>query len=161
MTQIRIATFNLENFDETAPTAHPSRAERITLMKPQISRLRADIACFQEVHGQERPGQPRALLALKELLAGTNLDGAALIGTKPANDAVFDVRNLVVATHLPVIKPQQMKNELVAAPATSGSPPHPPTRSPSRSVSSGPSCARRSTSTTPSPAACCTSSPCT
>ncbi|MEU1711099.1 hypothetical protein ABZ478_38460 [Streptomyces sp. NPDC005706] len=64
MPQIRIATFNLENFDETAPTAHPSLAERIRLMKPQINRLRADIACFQEVHGQERPGQPRALLAL-------------------------------------------------------------------------------------------------
>ncbi|MEU5524860.1 endonuclease/exonuclease/phosphatase family protein [Streptomyces sp. NPDC047860] len=116
MTQIRIATFNLENFDETAPTAHPSLAERITLMKPQIRRLRADIACFQEVHGQERPGQPRALLALKELLAGTNLDGAELISTKPENDAVFDQRNLVIATHLPVIKHQQLKNDLVAEP---------------------------------------------
>ena len=45
-------------------------------MRPQIVRLRADVACFQEVHGQERPGQPRALLALAELLAGTNLAGA-------------------------------------------------------------------------------------
>ncbi|MEU6578278.1 endonuclease/exonuclease/phosphatase family protein [Streptomyces sp. NPDC046805] len=116
MTQIRIATFNLENLDETAPTAHPSLAERVKLMKPQISRLRADIACFQEVHGQERPGQPRALLALKELLEGTNLDGAALVSTKPEDDAVFDMRNLVVATHLPVIKHQQLKNDLVAEP---------------------------------------------
>ncbi|MCT2546977.1 endonuclease/exonuclease/phosphatase family protein [Streptomyces atratus] len=116
MTQIRIATFNLENLDETAPTAHPSLAERVKLMKPQISRLRADIACFQEVHGQERPGQPRALLALKELLAGTSLDGSNLISTKPENDAVFDMRNLVVATHLPVIKHQQLKNDLVAEP---------------------------------------------
>jgi endonuclease/exonuclease/phosphatase family metal-dependent hydrolase len=116
VTQIRIATFNLENFDETEPTARPQLADRITLMKPQIRRLRADIACFQEVHGQERPGQPRALLALKELLAGTNLDGAALVSTKPENDAVFDVRNLVIATHLPVIKHQQLKNKLVAEP---------------------------------------------
>ncbi|MER7000543.1 endonuclease/exonuclease/phosphatase family protein [Streptomyces sp. NPDC000410] len=116
MTQIRIATFNLENFDETLPTAHPSLADRITLMKPQITRLRADIACFQEVHGQERPGQPRDLLALKELLAGTNLDGAPLVSTKPKNDAVFDVRNLVIATHLPVLKHQQLKNDLVAEP---------------------------------------------
>ncbi|MFF9060209.1 endonuclease/exonuclease/phosphatase family protein [Streptomyces sp. NPDC014882] len=116
MTQIRIATFNLENFDETAPTARPSLAQRITLMKPQIRRLRADIACFQEVHGQERPGQPRALLALKELLAGTNLDGASLTSTKPEDDAVFDQRNLVIATHLPVLKHQQLKNELVAEP---------------------------------------------
>ncbi|MER5503450.1 endonuclease/exonuclease/phosphatase family protein [Streptomyces sp. NPDC002561] len=117
MTQIRIATFNLENFDEPAPNMpHPSLDERIALMKPQITRLRADIACFQEVHGQERPGQPRDLLALKELLADTNLAGASLTSTKPANDAVFDMRNLVIATHLPVIKHQQLKNDLVNEP---------------------------------------------
>ncbi|MEU8776881.1 endonuclease/exonuclease/phosphatase family protein [Streptomyces sp. NPDC048606] len=116
MTQIRIATFNLENFDETPPGARPSLAERITLMKPQIERLRADIACFQEVHGQERPGQQRALLALKELLAGTNLHGASLTSTKPAGDAVFDVRNIVIATHLTVLTHQQLKNDLVIEP---------------------------------------------
>ncbi|MGW9374148.1 endonuclease/exonuclease/phosphatase family protein [Streptomyces xanthophaeus] len=116
MTQIRIATFNLENFDETLPEFQPSLADRIALMRPQITRLRADIACFQEVHGQERPGQPRALLALQELLVGTNLDGAPLVSTKPADEAVFRLRNLVVATHLPVIRHQQLKNDLVAEP---------------------------------------------
>jgi endonuclease/exonuclease/phosphatase family metal-dependent hydrolase len=116
VTQIRIATFNLENFDEPAPDKPPSLADRIALMKPQIARLRADIACFQEVHGQERPGQPRDLLALKELLAGTDLDGASLTSTTLANGAVFDLRNLVIATHLPVIKHQQLKNDLVNEP---------------------------------------------
>ncbi|MFD8263730.1 hypothetical protein ACFV19_33690 [Streptomyces griseoluteus] len=161
MTQIRIATFNLENLDETAPTAHPSLAERVKLMKPQISRLRADIACFQEVHGQERPGQPRALLALQALLAGTNLDGASLVSTKPEDDAVFDMRNLVVATHLPVIKYQQLKNDLVAEPhyqRLTATPPHP---APVPIGIERPICTHRSTSTTPNPAACCTSSPCT
>src|SRR5262245_15676520 len=103
MATVRIATFNLENFDETPAGTVPSLAERIVLMKPQIVRLRADIACFQEVHGQERPGQPRALLALTELLVGTNLDGAAMVSTKPDNDAVYNERNLVVVTHLPVL----------------------------------------------------------
>ncbi|MFI8260848.1 endonuclease/exonuclease/phosphatase family protein [Streptomyces sp. NPDC085665] len=116
MTQIRISTFNLENFDETPPDELPQLEDRIELMKPQIRRLRADIACFQEVHGQERPGQPRALLALKELLVGTNLDGAELVSTKPADDAVYDLRNLVIATHLPVVKHEQLKNDLVAEP---------------------------------------------
>jgi hypothetical protein len=64
MAELRIATFNVENWDETAPGVRPSLAERIALMRPQVIRLRADVACFQEVHGQERPGQPRALLAL-------------------------------------------------------------------------------------------------
>jgi hypothetical protein len=52
---LRIATFALENFDETAPGEHLSLDDRIALMKAQIMRLRADIACFQEVHGQECP----------------------------------------------------------------------------------------------------------
>ncbi|MFF8930980.1 endonuclease/exonuclease/phosphatase family protein [Streptomyces longwoodensis] len=116
MSEIRISTFNLENFDETAPTERPSLGDRIALMKPQIKRLRADIACFQEVHGQERPGRPRALLALQELLDGTNLDEAALVSTKPDDDAVFDERNIVIATHLPVLKHEQLKNDLVAEP---------------------------------------------
>ncbi|GAA0488136.1 endonuclease [Paractinoplanes deccanensis] len=113
---MRIATFNLENFDETSAGVRPSLADRIALMRPQIQRLRADIACFQEVNGQERPGKPRDLHALRELLAGTNLEGAELVSTKPKDDGVYDERNLVVATHLPVLARQQLRNELVKAP---------------------------------------------
>jgi endonuclease/exonuclease/phosphatase family metal-dependent hydrolase len=116
MATFRIATFNLENLDETGPGQRPSLAERVRLMKPQIIRLRADIACFQEVNGQERPGQPRALLALQELVAGTNLDGAAMVATKPDGDAVYNERNLVVVTHLPVLAHTQLRNMLVAKP---------------------------------------------
>ncbi len=116
MSAFRISTFNLENFDETAPGERPSLAERVVLMKPQITRLRADVACFQEVNGQERPGQPRALLALAELLAGTNLDGAPVVSTKPEGDAVYNERNLVVVTHLPVLAHRQLSNDLVARP---------------------------------------------
>lgn len=76
-----VTSFNLENFDETAANERPSLDERITLMRPQIVRLRADIACFQEVNGQERDGQPRALLALEQLLDETNLGGANLAST--------------------------------------------------------------------------------
>jgi hypothetical protein len=36
MAEVRIATFNLENFDETAAGEWPSLAERLTLMRPQI-----------------------------------------------------------------------------------------------------------------------------
>ncbi|XVV09536.1 endonuclease/exonuclease/phosphatase family protein [Actinoplanes sp. CA-131856] len=113
---MRIATFNLENFDETPAGARPSLADRIALMRPQIKRLRADIACFQEVHGQERPGRPRDLHALRELLTGTNLEGAELVSTKPKDDGVYNERNLVVATHLPVLARHQLRNELVKAP---------------------------------------------
>jgi endonuclease/exonuclease/phosphatase family metal-dependent hydrolase len=115
--EFRVATFNVENLDETALGERPSLAERVALMKPQIVRLRADVACFQEVHGQERPGQPRALLALGELLAGTDLDGANIVSTKPQNDAVYNERNIVVVTHLPVLGVDQLANQLVDKPS--------------------------------------------
>jgi endonuclease/exonuclease/phosphatase family metal-dependent hydrolase len=92
----------------------PSLAERIQLMRPQIVRLRADIVCFQEVNGQERPNEPRSLLALPELLAGTNLAGAQLASTRTTNNEVFDERNLVVATTFPVFSVEQLRNNLVA-----------------------------------------------
>ena len=114
MAELRIATFNLENFDETAAAERPSLAERIQLMRPQIVRLRADIVCFQEVNGQERPNQPRALLALTELLTTTNLAAAHLASTQTADNEVLDERNLVVATTLPVFAVQQLRNDLVA-----------------------------------------------
>ena len=116
VTTMRIATFNLENFDEMGPGERPSLEERIALMRPQIVRLRADIACFQEVNGQERPGEPRALLALQRLLEGTNLKGANLVSTRPADDAVYDERNLVVATHHTVVSHEQIRNKFVTQP---------------------------------------------
>ncbi len=116
MRSLRIATFNLENFDETDVGERPSLDERIALMRPQIERLRADIVCFQEVNGQERAGEPRGLAALEALLAGTNLDGAELISTRTQMDEVFDQRNLVVASNLAVVSSAQIRNELVAAP---------------------------------------------
>jgi hypothetical protein len=103
MAEVRIATFNLENFDETAPDEWPSLAERIQLMRPQVVRLRADIACFQEVNGQERPNQPRSLLALADLLTGTNLAGAELASTRTAN-GVFGLKHGSVFAGMVVVR---------------------------------------------------------
>lgn len=116
MRSLRIATFNLENFDETEADERPSLDERIALMRPQIDRLRADIVCFQEVNGQERDDEPRALHALEALLDGTNLEGAGLVSTRTQADEVFDQRNLVVASNLPIVSSAQIRNDLVAAP---------------------------------------------
>jgi endonuclease/exonuclease/phosphatase family metal-dependent hydrolase len=116
MVTLRIATFNLENFDEVPPNIRPSLAERVAVMRPQIERLQADVLCLQEVHGQERPGQPRALLALTELLAGTKQAAANVVTTLGPNGEVFDQRNLVLVTSLPVMARAQLLNTLVAAP---------------------------------------------
>ena len=65
----RIATFNIENLDEDkndrdGNIVRPTFSERAAVLRPAIERLRADIICFQEVHGQEREGKPRDILAL-------------------------------------------------------------------------------------------------
>lgn len=125
--QVQVHGVTRTNCDGPAPGVLPLLAELIALMKLQVTRLRADIACFQEVRGQERPGQPRDLVALRELLAGTHLDSASLTGTKPANDAVFDMLNLVIATHLPVIEHQLRETTWSTRFATGGSPPTLPT----------------------------------
>ncbi len=44
---LRIATFNLENFDDK-PNQKPSLAERIKLMRPQSIRLNADSFAYRK-----------------------------------------------------------------------------------------------------------------
>lgn len=105
-TPLRIATFNLENLDDK-PTQKPTLAERIAVMRPQLLRLRADVLVLQEVNGQERPGQPRDLLALKELLRTTPYEGYSISSTRTQRGEPFDVRNLVVVTRLPVLAVEQ------------------------------------------------------
>jgi endonuclease/exonuclease/phosphatase family metal-dependent hydrolase len=59
------------------------------------------------------PNQPRSLLALTELLAGTNLAGAQLVSTRTTSNEVYDERNLVVATTFAVLNVEQLRNDLV------------------------------------------------
>ena len=68
--QLRIATFNLENWDDTGNRA-PTLATRIAIMRPQLVGLRADVLCLQEVHGQQVAPNPPTFSALDQLLAGT------------------------------------------------------------------------------------------
>jgi predicted extracellular nuclease len=116
-TTLRIATFNLENFDDKANQV-PSLATRIAAMKPQLIRLRADILCLQEVNGQEQQGQPRQLLALNQLIAGTDYQAFNIETTRTVGDAqVYDERNLVVLSRFPIAEHQQIKHDIISKPA--------------------------------------------
>lgn len=106
---LRIATFNLENFDDK-PGQKPTVDERIALMRPQLLRLNADILCLQEVNGQEQVGQPRRLLALAKLIASTSYSDYHIASTMTANgDQVYDERNLVILSRLEILERQQHK----------------------------------------------------
>lgn len=108
---MRVATFNIENLDETSPGKSPSLTTRIASLRPQLNRINADILCLQEVHGQERAGQDRQLLALKELIETTQYAHFNLASTKTTAGEVYDVRNLVVLSRFPIISIEQFRND--------------------------------------------------
>ena len=112
---LRIATFNLENFDDK-PALEPTLTDRIAVMRPQLIRLRADIICFQEVHGQDTLGQPRTISALKSLLQETPYVNYNIVHTKTTNNEAYDVRNLVVVSRFPILSERQIKHEFVPRP---------------------------------------------
>jgi len=113
--QLRIATFNLENFDDK-PGQKPTLAERLALMRPQLIRLRADVICFQEVNGQESDNQPRRLLALDELLQNTPYANYHRVSTMTQANEVFDERNLVILSRFQIVEHHQYKHDFAPAP---------------------------------------------
>lgn len=117
-TTLRIASFNIENWDEkSGGTSGPTFAERLAVTRPLLERTHADVICFQEVHGQEQEGQPRDVLALKTLLAGTPFASYQLASTLTTNNEVYDVRNLVVASRFDISHRTQLRNSLIQPPA--------------------------------------------
>ena len=53
---MRLATFNLESLD-LGPKARVDFATRVTVLRPALERIAADILCLQEVNGQRVAGQ--------------------------------------------------------------------------------------------------------
>lgn len=115
-TPLRIATFNLENLDDK-PNERPSLAERIAVLRPQLLRLRADVICFQEVHGQEFEGEPRKLDALNQLLSETPYEWFYMAHTKTTKGEAYDKRNLVVISRYPIRDVQQIKHQFAPKPS--------------------------------------------
>ena len=114
-TPLRIATFNLENLDDR-PQGVMNFADRLAVLRPQLSRLSADILCLQEVnaHAVIKSG-PRLFSALDQLLEGTEYAGWNRVtslnrgGLHPA-----DKHNLVIVSRLPVLAQDQVWHDLVS-----------------------------------------------
>jgi endonuclease/exonuclease/phosphatase family metal-dependent hydrolase len=115
MPTIRIATFNLENLDDQTG-ATPTLAQRVAVMRPQLDRVRADILCLQEVHGQEQSNQPRQLLALDDLIQGTTYSTFHRVHTLSTNNEAYDKRNLVVLSRFPIKSSEQVKHDRTEEP---------------------------------------------
>lgn len=112
--KLRVATFNVENLDETKAGDDLTLEERIPILRPQLERLDADIICFQEVHGQE-VGDTRTLSALQALMADTRYADYNIATTLTTAGKPYDVRNLVVAGRFPIHEDdiKQYRNTLI------------------------------------------------
>jgi endonuclease/exonuclease/phosphatase family metal-dependent hydrolase len=75
--------------------------------------MRADLICFQEVHGQE---DPTRLRALETLLQGTPYQTFHIASTKTTAGDNYKLRNLVVASRFPLTAPGQILHDLVDRP---------------------------------------------
>jgi predicted extracellular nuclease len=111
-TALRIATFNLENFDDLP--AAPTLATRVELMQPELVRLRADVLCLQEVNGQDDGAGGRNLSALDALVAGTDYAAFNRVSTADAGGHPFKLRNQVILSRFPILVHDQIHDATLA-----------------------------------------------
>ncbi len=120
---MRFATFNIENLDDgTSENSTAAFNDRVKILQPMLERLRADVICFQEVHGQDMDSGPRQLRALGTLLTGTRYEQFTLSSTTLKNKPdVERYRNLVVASSpdMAVEEVREVQNTLVNPPSYS------------------------------------------
>lgn len=112
---MRIATWNLENFD----LRHGSEArfeQRIATLRPMLERLQADVLCLQEINAQQpHRHDRRSLAALDRLLLGSRYETYHRGHTARASGEPLDIHNLVVLSRHPIVESRQIRNELVPA----------------------------------------------
>lgn len=122
---MRLATFNIENLDDEpldAGSRDASFEQRAPLLRAQLARLKADVLCLQEVHGQktdsENEGDDRSLRALDRLLEGTPYAAYEKVTTATTKGDPFAERNLVtlVRPGLTIAASDQIKHKYALAP---------------------------------------------
>lgn len=118
---MRLSTFNLESLDDSAK-AHVDFDARLSVLRPALQRLDADVLCLQEVNAQHIPGQhERKLRALERLLAGTRYaDYHRAASSGSGGRAFADVHNLVTLSRYPILAKREVHHDFFAPPLHSG-----------------------------------------
>ena len=107
---MRVATYNMENFDR-----HDLGQERAARLGDVIGRLAADILCLQEVSARA-PSPQRDMAHLDALIEGLPCASFARAAThSDAGDWPRDIHNLVVLSRFPIRKVTQVHHDLVPA----------------------------------------------
>lgn len=113
---LKIATFNIENLDESSDDKNPTLPRRLPALRSMLKRIDADILCLQEIHGQELPEHTsndpkRELSALETLIVDTPYAHFHTVHTVTSDDVPYDKRNLVILSRWPIIEFNQYKHE--------------------------------------------------
>ena len=114
MTDLRLATFNMENLDWSASRPE-AFARRLDALLPLLEALDADVLCLQEIDAQKtRKHGARAYLALDMLLAQTRYAGFhRATSVRPGGHAPADVHNLAILSRWPIRMQQQIYHDIV------------------------------------------------
>lgn len=111
--RLRVATWNLENFDARSPTP---LAERVSALRPTLLALQADVLCLQEVGSERSAAQaPRRLVQLDALVEDTPYAAFHRFAAGLPNGGLNDVHNLALLSRYPLLACQAVANELVPA----------------------------------------------
>ena len=102
MVEYRIATFNLENLDETVDY-WPAR---IKVLRPMMQRIKADLLFLQEVNSKD---------ALEELIQGTYYENFYVRYTTK-NGNLYPKRNLFILSRYEILDKFQYHHDLVQKP---------------------------------------------
>ncbi len=115
---LRIATFNVENLDDSADGHNPPLDVRAPVLRAVLERLDAEVLCLQEVHGQEladhtSSNPSRHLGALDKVLEGTKYAGYARVHTRTSDGEAYNERNLVILSAYPIKSSAQYRNDRI------------------------------------------------
>lgn len=113
---VKIATFNIENLDESSSKYSPTLDKRIPSLRGMLYRLDADILCLQEVHAQELPAHTannpqRELSSLETLIVDTQYAHYHMAHTVTSDGEAYDKRNLVILSKWPITTLNQYKHD--------------------------------------------------
>jgi endonuclease/exonuclease/phosphatase family metal-dependent hydrolase len=111
----RLAAFNLENLD-WSPAREAQFGRRLSVLRPILRALAADVLCLQEVGAQKSPSSaPRRFLALQRLLEGTDYAAFHRATTvRPGASEPSDVHNLAILSRWPILETRQLHHDIVA-----------------------------------------------
>ena len=121
---MRIASFNVESLDAGRKASVQLR-NRLPVLQPILQRLSADVLCLQEINAQKSRGSAtRSLLALQELIRGTQYEKFNLAPTTTSPAGLADVHNVVTLSRYPIVSQRQIHHDYIAPPLLSGLPSH-------------------------------------